>query len=81
VLSGALPKYVTPVLDSAWGVAHGVRTAQVKSTIREVRRAGGRVSAVLVVSPTYFGVCSHIGDLKASHSSSTRHMNCKKSLI
>jgi arginine/lysine/ornithine decarboxylase len=52
VLSGALPKYVTPVLDSAWGVAHGVRVAQVESAIREVRRAGSRVSAMLVLSPT-----------------------------
>jgi arginine/lysine/ornithine decarboxylase len=63
VLSGALPKYVTPVPDSAWGVAHGVRAAQVEAAIREVRRAGGRAGAVLVVSPTYFGVCSHVGDL------------------
>jgi arginine/lysine/ornithine decarboxylase len=63
VLSGALPKYVTPVPDPAWGVAHGVRAAQVESAIREVQRTGGRVSAVLVVSPTYFGVCSHIGEL------------------
>ncbi|KAG0567948.1 hypothetical protein KC19_7G174100 [Ceratodon purpureus] len=63
VLTGALPKYVTPVPDPTWGVAHGVRAAQVEAAISEVRRAGGRVGAVLVVSPTYFGVCSHIGDL------------------
>ena len=63
VLCGALPKYVTPAPDSTWGVALGVSAAQVEAAIREVRTSGGRVGAVLVVSPTYFGVCSHIGDL------------------
>lgn len=60
VLSGAVPKYVIPILDSRWGVAHGVEAAQVDAAICEVERGGGNVGAVLVVSPTYFGVCSMV---------------------
>lgn len=63
VLSGALPKYLNPKMDSAFGVAHGVQALQVEVAIQEVRRAGNRVGAVLVVSPTYFGVGSHISAL------------------
>lgn len=63
VLSGALPKYLNPKPDLAFGVAHGIHASQVEAAILEIRRAGNRVGAVLVVSPTYFGVCSHIADL------------------
>lgn len=61
ILSGAQPKYVTPTLDAVWGLAHGVAVAEVKAAIVEVENRGGRVGAVLVVSPTYFGVCSQLG--------------------
>ncbi|KAG6550603.1 hypothetical protein Mapa_007856 [Marchantia paleacea] len=60
VLSGALPKYVVPIYDRQWGIAHGVSPLSIQTAITEVRAQGGRVGAVLVVSPTYFGVCSSI---------------------
>ena len=60
ILSGAQPKYVTPTLDAVWGLAHGVAVADVESAIVEVENGGGRVGAVLVVSPTYFGICSQV---------------------
>lgn len=63
VLSGALPKYVSPISDSTWGVAHGVQIAQFEAAIREIRSTGGKIGALLVVSPTYFGICSLIRDL------------------
>ncbi|KAL2641942.1 hypothetical protein R1flu_009529 [Riccia fluitans] len=60
VLSGALPKYVLPMYDSRWGIAHGVSPQEIEKAIEQVRKDGRRVGAVLVVSPTYFGVCSSI---------------------
>ncbi|BFI28458.1 arginine decarboxylase [Marchantia polymorpha subsp. ruderalis] len=60
VLSGALPKYVVPLYDRRWGIAHGVSPLSIHTAITEVKAQGGRVGAVLVVSPTYFGVCSSI---------------------
>lgn len=63
VLSGALPKYISPIADSTWGVSHGVHSKDIDMAIRQVQSAGGRVGAVLVVSPTYFGICSHVGHI------------------
>ena len=63
VLSGALPKYISPIADSTWGVSHGVHSKHIDIAIRQVQSAGGRVGAVLVVSPTYFGICSHVGHI------------------
>lgn len=58
ILSGAKPIFITPERDVMWGIDHGV-------SIRSVKRALTRhpdVKAVLVINPTYFGVCT---DLKA----------------
>ncbi|KAL3678187.1 hypothetical protein R1sor_021143 [Riccia sorocarpa] len=63
VLSGALPKYVLPAYDSRWGIAHGVCSQEIEKAIKQVQEDGGRVGAVLVVSPTYFGVCSSIDEI------------------
>lgn len=72
VLSGALPKYVYPEPDSAFGIAHGIQAAQVETAIGELQSAGKRIGAVLVVSPTYFGVCSDLHELaRVCHSHST----------
>ncbi|CAM6126599.1 unnamed protein product [Calypogeia fissa] len=63
VLSGTLPWYVIPNYDSYWGVSHGVSREAIEIAIARVHSAGGRVGAVLIVSPTYYGVCSPIGDI------------------
>lgn len=63
VLSGALPKYIMPAYDSVWGIAHGVIPSTVDAAISEVSKQGGRVAAVLLVSPTYYGACSDVASI------------------
>ncbi|GJP54134.1 hypothetical protein CLOM_g13238 [Closterium sp. NIES-68] len=68
VLSGAVPHYILPVTDHSWGITHGVTLDSVTEAIRHVAAAGARIGAVLVVSPTYYGVCSDIrGIARACH--------------
>ncbi|CAI5470985.1 unnamed protein product [Closterium sp. Yama58-4] len=68
VLSGAVPHYILPVTDHSWGIAHGVTLDSVIEAIRHVADTGARIGAVLVVSPTYYGVCSDIrGIARACH--------------
>jgi arginine decarboxylase len=58
VLSGALPVFMTPELDYDLGIAHGVSLQTVRTALDQHPDAKG----VLVINPTYFGVCA---DLKA----------------
>ena len=60
VLAGAQPHYLTPAWDPVMGVSHGVAAQQVAAALEAERAQGRRVGAVLVVSPTYFGVCSDV---------------------
>lgn len=63
VLSGALPKYIIPDYDFDWDIAGGVTPLQVERTINELKAEGRRASAVLVVSPSYHGICSNLSDI------------------
>ncbi|MBO2521564.1 MAG: arginine decarboxylase [Firmicutes bacterium] len=56
VLSGAQPVFMEPEIDPVRGVAHGVCLATVERTLEEHPDA----KAVLVVNPTYFGVCADL---------------------
>ncbi len=58
ILSGAVPVYVSPTYSAAWDMPLGV----VPEAIATALTAHPDAKAVLVVSPTYYGVCS---DLKA----------------
>ncbi len=58
ILSGAIPVYVEPDYDSALGIAHGVTAAGIQRTLAQHPDAKG----VLIVNPTYYGVC---GDIQA----------------
>ncbi|GAQ84124.1 Orn/Lys/Arg decarboxylase [Klebsormidium nitens] len=60
VLSGARPKYVLPDYDSSWGIALGVPPHEIERALTESWEEGQTVGAVLIVSPTYHGVCSDI---------------------
>ncbi|URE47407.1 Orn/Lys/Arg decarboxylase, C-terminal domain [Musa troglodytarum] len=69
VLSGAIPKYITPEYSSLWDVAGGVTPSQVETAIEELKEAGKRAAAVLITSPTYQGICSRIDEItKLCHS-------------
>ncbi len=56
ILSGARPVYVRPPYDPDFEVAHGVAVDEVARTLE----AHPDAAAVVVVSPTYFGVSSDL---------------------
>jgi len=58
IFAGAKPIFVTPQRDMKWGIDHGVSVRSMKKAIEKHPDA----KAVLVINPTYFGVCT---DLKA----------------
>src|SRR5690606_1485071 len=58
-LAGARPVFLSPVRDTNLGIDHGVTT-------RSVRRASERRpdgAAVLIINPTYYGVCRHLKEI------------------
>lgn len=59
IFAGARPVFLSPVRDTNLGIDHGVTT-------RSVRRALERhpdAAAVLVINPTYYGVCTHLKEI------------------
>ena len=56
VLSGAQPVFMEPEIDRVRGVAHGVSLATVRRRLEQHPDA----KAVLVINPTYFGVCADL---------------------
>lgn len=57
VLSGAIPVWIQPAYDEQFDLLHGIDVEQVSDALEQWK---GDVDAVLVVSPTYHGVCSNI---------------------
>ncbi len=53
VLAGVQPVFMQPELDPDLGVAHGVGLM----TVRETLRKHSDAKALVIVNPTYFGVC------------------------
>jgi arginine decarboxylase len=56
ILSGASPVFMMPEIDVKLGIAHGVTVETIESHLI----SNPRIKAVLIISPTYYGVC---GDL------------------
>lgn len=59
IFAGARPVFLSPVRDRNLGIDHGVTT-------RSVRRALERhpdAAAVLIINPTYFGVCTNLKEI------------------
>lgn len=56
ILSGAVPVWLEPAWDAEWEIAHAVAPETVATALEQHPDA----KAVLLVSPTYYGVC---GDL------------------
>jgi arginine/lysine/ornithine decarboxylase len=56
VLSGAMPVFVEPAYDEVWGIAGGVTPSAVAGALTNHRDA----KAVMLVSPTYYGVASDL---------------------
>jgi arginine decarboxylase len=59
IFVGAKPVFLSPVRDANLGIDHGV-------TVRSVRRALEKhpdAKAVLVINPTYFGICTNLKEI------------------
>lgn len=62
ILAGAVPVFVMPDYDPDWDLVHGVSAAAVAAALEQ----HPDVRAVLLVSPTYHGVCSPVAAI-ATH--------------
>ena len=58
ILSGAIPIFINPEYDAVLGIAHGISSNDVAQALA----LHSNVKAVLMVYPTYYGVC---GDVEA----------------
>jgi len=56
ILSGASPIFLTPDYDEEFDIAHGISL----ETIKEALETNPRVKALLVINPTYYGVCADL---------------------
>lgn len=59
ILSGAIPVYMEPVIDSTLGIAQGVTTETVRDTMEKNRDA----KAILLIHPTYYGATSDLVEI------------------
>ncbi|NEP59432.1 MAG: aminotransferase class V-fold PLP-dependent enzyme, partial [Symploca sp. SIO2G7] len=61
ILSGALPVWIAPTYDSNWQLVLGITADAIAASLQQ----HPNVKAVVVVSPTYEGVCSDIAAISA----------------
>lgn len=66
VMSGATPEYLLPETDAEHGVAHGVAAPDAERALREAAEAGRPFAALVVVSPSYFGVVADVPAIAAA---------------
>lgn len=64
ILSGAIPVYINPGIESKVGISLGMSIDDVKTTIEENPDA----KAIFIINPTYYGICSNIEEIaKIAH--------------
>jgi len=59
IFSGAKPVFVSPVRDGRLGIDHGITT----SSLRKALEKHPDAKAVLVINPTYYGVCANLKEI------------------
>lgn len=59
IFAGAKPVFVSPAQDANLGIDHGITSSSVRRALERHPDA----KAVLVINPTYFGVCAHLKDI------------------
>ncbi|WP_135547016.1 aminotransferase class I/II-fold pyridoxal phosphate-dependent enzyme [Paenibacillus cymbidii] len=59
IFAGAKPVFLSPVRDMNLGIDHGVTTSSVRRALEKHPDA----KAVLVINPTYYGVCAHLQEI------------------
>ena len=60
LFTGLIPKFITPSLDDRHGISHGVTPSQIAAALQTAVEDERPVSAVYIVSPSYFGSVSDI---------------------
>ena len=63
IFSGAIPKYIIPEYNSRSDIPDGVTSSQVEKAIVELKQVGKQAAAVLIISSTFQGICSKIGEI------------------
>lgn len=59
IFAGAKPVFISPVRDRNLGIDHGITTRAVLKALQMHPDA----KAVLVINPTYYGVCTHLQEI------------------
>ncbi|WP_127579721.1 aminotransferase class I/II-fold pyridoxal phosphate-dependent enzyme [Paenibacillus koleovorans] len=59
IFAGAKPVFISPVKDPNLGIDHGITTRSVKKALERHPDA----KAVLVINPTYFGICANLKEI------------------
>lgn len=59
IFAGARPVFISPARDSNLGIDHGITTRSVKRALDRHPDA----KAVLVINPTYFGICANLKEI------------------
>lgn len=59
IFSGARPVFLSPVRDRNLGIDHGITTQSVRRALERHPDA----AAVLVINPTYYGVCANLREI------------------
>ena len=64
ILSGAVPTYIEPVIDTTLGIAHGITVDALRQSIEQNKDA----RAILIINPTYYGAASDLRSIiKMAH--------------
>ncbi|GKU78442.1 aminotransferase class I/II-fold pyridoxal phosphate-dependent enzyme [Paenibacillus sp. L3-i20] len=59
IFAGARPVFISPARDSNLGIDHGITTRSVRRALEKHPDA----KAVLVINPTYFGICANLKEI------------------
>ncbi|MFK7696148.1 aminotransferase class I/II-fold pyridoxal phosphate-dependent enzyme [Paenibacillus sp. HJGM_3] len=59
IFAGAKPVFISPASDPNLGIDHGITTRSVKRALERHPDA----KAVLVINPTYFGICANLKEI------------------
>lgn len=60
LLTGLIPRFITPSIDEEHGISHGVTPSQVAAALQSAVEEDRAVASVYVVSPSYFGSVSDV---------------------
>lgn len=67
VFVGCEPYWLQPEVDPDLGIPHCIAPSTLETALQSAKSQGKKVAGVLVVSPTYFGVCADIAGQESKH--------------